>query len=38
VIEQWREGATKLSALRRADLQARFPGLLDAVLAPAAVA
>ena len=38
VIEQWRDGATKLSALRRADLQARFPGLLDAVLAPAAVA
>ena len=38
VIEQWREGATKLSALRRADLQARFPGLLEAVLAPAPAA
>jgi DNA-binding transcriptional ArsR family regulator len=38
VIQQWREGATKLSSLRRADLEARFPGLLDAVLAPAAVA
>ncbi len=38
MIEQWREGAAKLSSLRRADLDARFPGLLDAVLAPAAVA
>jgi DNA-binding transcriptional ArsR family regulator len=34
VIEQWREGTSKLSALRRADLDARFPGLLEAVLAP----
>ena len=31
-------GTCKLSALRREDLDARFPGLLDAVLAPAAVA
>jgi DNA-binding transcriptional ArsR family regulator len=32
VIEQWREGTTKLTSLRREDLDARFPGLLDAVL------
>ena len=38
VIRQWREGTCKLSALRRDDLEARFPGLLDAVLAPAPVA
>jgi DNA-binding transcriptional ArsR family regulator len=37
VIRQWREGATKLSTLRREDLDARFPGLLEAVLAPVAV-
>jgi DNA-binding transcriptional ArsR family regulator len=36
VIEQWREGTSKLSALRREDLDARFPGLLEAVLAPSA--
>jgi DNA-binding transcriptional ArsR family regulator len=33
VIEQRREGTTKLTSLRRDDLDARFPGLLDAVLA-----
>jgi DNA-binding transcriptional ArsR family regulator len=33
VIEQKREGTTKLTWLRREDLDARFPGLLDAVLA-----
>jgi DNA-binding transcriptional ArsR family regulator len=33
VIEQKREGTTKLTSLRRDDLNARFPGLLDAVLA-----
>ncbi len=33
VIEQRREGTRKLSVLRRADLDARFPGLLDSVLA-----
>lgn len=33
VIEQRREGTKRLSTLRRADLDARFPGLLDAVLA-----
>jgi DNA-binding transcriptional ArsR family regulator len=32
LIEQRREGTSKLSTLRRADLDARFPGLLDAVL------
>lgn len=32
VIEQRRDGTRKLSLLRRADLDARFPGLLDAVL------
>jgi DNA-binding transcriptional ArsR family regulator len=32
VIEQRREGTTKLTSLRREDLDARFPGLLDAVL------
>ena len=32
VIQQRREGTTKLTALRREDLNARFPGLLDAVL------
>jgi DNA-binding transcriptional ArsR family regulator len=36
LIEQRREGTRKLSALRRADLDARFPGLLDAVLESAA--
>jgi DNA-binding transcriptional ArsR family regulator len=32
VIRQHREGTTKLTELRREDLDARFPGLLDAVL------
>ena len=32
VIEQVRDGTTKLTSLRRDDLDARFPGLLDAVL------
>jgi DNA-binding transcriptional ArsR family regulator len=32
VIRQERRGTTKLSELRREDLDARFPGLLDAVL------
>jgi DNA-binding transcriptional ArsR family regulator len=34
VIEQWVEGTSKLTTLRRDDLDARFPGLLDAVLEP----
>jgi DNA-binding transcriptional ArsR family regulator len=32
VIRQERVGTTKLTALRRDDLESRFPGLLDAVL------
>ena len=32
VIRQRREGTTKLTSLRREDLDARFPGLLDSVL------
>jgi DNA-binding transcriptional ArsR family regulator len=32
IIRQERQGTTKLTELRRADLDARFPGLLDAVL------
>jgi DNA-binding transcriptional ArsR family regulator len=35
LIEQRREGTSKMSTLRRAELQARFPGLLDAVLGSA---
>jgi DNA-binding transcriptional ArsR family regulator len=37
VIRQKREGTTKLTELRREDLDARFPGLLDAVLSSQAV-
>jgi DNA-binding transcriptional ArsR family regulator len=39
VIRQERHGTTKLTSLRRHDLDVRFPGLLDVVLgsAPAAV-
>ena len=37
VIAQTREGTTKLTSLRREDLDARFPGLLDAVLSSSAV-
>ncbi|TDC71593.1 ArsR/SmtB family transcription factor [Streptomyces hainanensis] len=33
VIRQVYRGTAKMNALRRADLDARFPGLLDAVLA-----
>jgi DNA-binding transcriptional ArsR family regulator len=33
VIRQRLEGTTKLNSLRREDLDARFPGLLNAVLA-----
>jgi DNA-binding transcriptional ArsR family regulator len=38
VIEQRSEGTAKLNSLRRDDLEARFPGLLDAVLKSSAVA
>ncbi|GGQ85667.1 ArsR/SmtB family transcription factor [Couchioplanes azureus] len=38
VLFQRREGRTVLMSLRRADLDARFPGLLDAVLNAAASA
>jgi DNA-binding transcriptional ArsR family regulator len=37
VIRQERQGTTKLTELRRHDLEARFPGLLDAVLSSQAV-
>ena len=37
VIRQERKGTTKLTELRRQDLDARFPGLLDAVLSSKAV-
>jgi DNA-binding transcriptional ArsR family regulator len=35
LIEQRREGTSKLTVLRRAEVDARFPGLLDAVLGSA---
>jgi len=40
VISQQEEGTARLNVLRREDLDARFPGLLDAILAvaPAAAA
>src|SRR5262245_37330281 len=37
VIWQERQGTTKMTSLRREDLDARFPGLLDAVLSAAKV-
>lgn len=37
VIHQQEEGTARLNSLRREDLQARFPGLLDAVLSAAKV-
>jgi len=38
VIHQHEAGTARLNSLRREDLQARFPGLLDAVLAAAKLA
>ncbi|HEY1775281.1 MAG TPA: helix-turn-helix transcriptional regulator [Solirubrobacteraceae bacterium] len=35
VIHQAEEGTSRLNRLRRGDLDARFPGLLDAILAAA---
>ena len=35
VIEQTREGTARINKVRRADLDARFPGLLDSVLSSA---
>lgn len=35
VIHQQEEGTARLNSLRREDLEARFPGLLEAVLAAA---
>jgi DNA-binding transcriptional ArsR family regulator len=35
VIDQREEGTARLNCLRRGDLDARFPGLLEAVLAEA---
>ena len=32
VIRQRQEGTSRLNALRREDLEARFPGLLDSIL------
>ena len=32
LVEQWKEGTSKMSRLRRNDIDARFPGLLDSVL------
>jgi len=37
VIRQERQGTSKLTELRREDLDTRFPGLLDAVLSSEAV-
>jgi DNA-binding transcriptional ArsR family regulator len=37
VIETEVDGTARLNSLRREDLDRRFPGLLDAVLAPAPV-
>ena len=36
VIRQRQEGTTRVNALRREDLEARFPGLLDKILDAAA--
>lgn len=37
LVEQWKEGTSKMSRLRRDDIDARFPGLLDSVLGTAGV-
>jgi DNA-binding transcriptional ArsR family regulator len=38
LVEQWKEGTSKLSRLRRDEVDAEFPGLLDSVLSSQAVA
>ena len=38
IVEQWKEGTSKMSRLRRDDVDARFPGLLDSVLGSEAFA
>ena len=38
LIEQWKVGTSKMSRLRREDIDARFPGLLDSVLGSVPVA
>jgi DNA-binding transcriptional ArsR family regulator len=38
LVEQWKEGTSKMSRLRRDDIDAQFPGLLDSVLSSKAVA
>ena len=38
IVEQWKEGTSKMSRLRREDIDARFPGLLDSVLSSEAFA
>jgi DNA-binding transcriptional ArsR family regulator len=38
LVEQWKEGTSKMSRLRRDDIDARFPGLLDSVLSSEAFA
>src|ERR1700761_1279126 len=38
LIEQWKEETCKMSLLRREDIDARFPGLLDSVLSSKALA
>jgi DNA-binding transcriptional ArsR family regulator len=37
LVEQWKEGTSKMSRLRRDDIDARFPGLLHSVLNSQAV-
>ncbi len=32
LVEQWKEGTSKMSRLRRDEIDAKFPGLLDSVL------
>jgi DNA-binding transcriptional ArsR family regulator len=37
LVEQWKEGTSKMSRLRRDDIDAHFPGLLHSVLNSQAV-